>query len=550
MLKTLHIKNFAIIETLTVHFAQGLNIITGETGAGKSIMLDALGLALGQRADTSSVGNPSEKCIVEAEFEISSLKLQPFFEDNGYDYDASTILRREIAPNGRSRAFINDTPCRLSDLHTLSESLVEVHQQFDQLSIREEDFQRTVLDVVGQQLEQVKLFSKAYAAWKKGHNKLKSLKEKQREALKEKDYLEFQFQELDELDIENDEERMLSDQQTLLSQAEEITLGLNQGRMLLSEEEVNILDMLHNISSAIAAYKDLEAINGIDQRLESLISEVEDLSREFENVVDNIEVDPTRLKEIDERLSTIFHLKKKHQVQDANDLIEIKDSIEEKLRSIVSEESEIIELENSLTKEASRLKQQATELSKQRKKVVKDLEKNVEVRLKELGMPDARFEVNIETQPLHAFGIDHIEFKFSSNKGIPPSPIKLSASGGEISRLNLTIKSLVAGQLSLPTMIFDEIDSGVSGEIARRIGHLLASLGEQHQIVCITHTPQIASLGQHHLHVQKDNSRAKTTTSIKKLTQEDRIIEIGQMLGGDPPGKAALDAAKDLLSSV
>ncbi|MDX1685378.1 MAG: DNA repair protein RecN [Saprospiraceae bacterium] len=548
MLQRLYIKNFAIISELTVSFNTGLNIITGETGAGKSIMLDALGLALGQRADSSVMTDPDEKCIVEANFDISSLPLKHFFEDNDIDYDDHTILRRELAPGGRSRAFINDTPCRLAQMETLADSLVEVHQQFDQLSIREEYFQRAVLDVLSKNLPGVTAYSSRFLKWHADLKRLESLKNREAENLKEQDFLEFQLDELERMNVQPGEEDELTQNIKLLSQAEDISKKLYQGQIILSEGEQAVSDHIMTLIQELGKYSDHQAIGELLERLNSVQAEVEDLAREIDNINDSIEADPKQLEEMDERLAALFQLKKKHQVSSADELITTQEELQERLDSIITDQRSIKELEKHVEEERDQLQHLANELTEKRLSVIPAFEKKVVDILRNLGMPDASFKVHLEKRQTDSNGQDDIEYRFSSNKGMTPTPIKLTASGGEISRLNLAIKSLIAGELALPTMIFDEIDSGVSGEIARRIGRLLQKLGQQHQIVCITHTPQIASLGDHHLHVRKDSTGQRTRTTVTVLNEEQRIEEIGQMLGGDPPSGAAIDAARALLA--
>lgn len=549
MLQRLYIKNFAIIDDLTIHLDRGLNIITGETGAGKSIMMDALGLALGNRADTSVLIDKDSKCIVEAEFDISGLGLKPFFKEHDIDYDDQTIIRREISPAGRSRAFINDTPCNLQHLNDMADSLVEVHQQFDQLSIREEWFQRSVLDVLSDQIKEVRAYSERFNAWKKDQRRLEDLKQKQADLIKEKDFLEFQLNELEEADIQPGEEDELSQELKVLSQAENINQALYQAHLGLTEGETPILDQLIQISQALSPYKDYKPVAATTERIESLISEIEDLGREVQSVADNIEADPNRLEEIDQRLADIFQLRKKHQVQSSDELLEVREEIDSKLQLITSDEGELAALEEKVKEEKESLIKKAQSISKKRKAAIPEFSEKVETRLRALGMPDASFMVDMSPRDLDSSGLDQVEYLFSSNKGIAPATIRLTASGGEISRLNLTIKSLIAGKLALPTMIFDEIDSGVSGEIARRIGKLLEDLGKDHQIVCITHTPQIASLGRRHLHVRKDSSGARTKTGVDVLEKDERMREVGRMLGGDPPGKEAMEAARVLLGT-
>lgn len=547
MLNRLLISNFAIIDHLEVKFGHGLNIITGETGAGKSIMLDALSLALGKRADNSVLTQKDQKCIVEAEFQIKALDLKDFFESFDIDYADETIIRREISPNGRSRAFINDTPTTIQALAQLAGNLIEVHQQFDQLSIREEDFQRTVLDALAGTKNDLKSYRQKYTDWSEKVKQLTSLKDAEAANLKEKDYLEFQINELEELAISSGEEASIEEDINMLSQAEDLGKNLYEISHMLSESDDAILDRMNDISHKLNS-SDYGPVKALLERINSTIAEMDDIAREADNLSSQIEADPDRLVELEERLAQIFQLKKKHNVQLADDLIDIQNTLQEQLDQISNQVFSMAALQRAVEELKVALNTQAESISSKRKAVVGKLSKGVTGTLANLGMVNSHFDVDITSREIGPFGKDQIKFMFSSNKGIDPTPIKLSASGGEISRLNLSIKSLIAGKLSLPTMIFDEIDSGVSGEIARRIGMLLADLGNSHQIICITHTPQIASLGQHHLHVSKDSSGDRTTTQIQLLNASERVDVVGQMLGGDPPSEEAKKAAQVLLS--
>lgn len=547
MLNSLYIENFAIIDQLEIKFGRGLNIITGETGAGKSIMLDALGLVLGNRADKSVLTHPDRKCVVEAHFDISKLDLESLFEQRELEHEPITIVRREISDSGRSRAFINDSPCRLEDLTALSEHLIEVHQQFDQLSIREEAFQRSVLDVLAAQVSRVNAFGTRFKGWKREEQKLNALKQNLSDILKQKDYLQFQLNELQEADLEEGEEDRLSDEQNLLTQASDIGAVLSQISFTLSEGENSIADTVRSLQQRLEGFNSNSKIASLQERLMSSVSEITDLASEASNIMDSIEHDPARLEEIEDRLKLIFNLRQKHGMDNSDDLLRIKEEIDIELNDLIADEHSIETLEIELSKLAKELSLEAEKISAARQRVISELSEKVVTKLRGLGMPEAQFQVAMDKKELDSSGVDKVSFLFSSNKGLAPSTIKLTASGGEISRLNLAIKSEVAGKLELPTMIFDEIDAGVSGEIARRIGRLLLELGQTHQVVCITHTPQIASLGEHHLHVSKESADDITKTRIDILNADARIEIIGQMLGGDPPGKEATDAARALL---
>jgi DNA repair protein RecN (Recombination protein N) len=548
MIKSLFISNFAIIADLKVTFGKGLNIITGETGAGKSIMLDALGLVLGKRADSSVLINKDDKCVVEAEFDVSNLEMSSFFERHEVDYDDLTIVRREISPTGRTRAFVNDTPVKLSFLSDLSDFLIEVHQQFDHLSIREEVFQRAVLDTLAGQLEEVGEYKGKFQSWASGQRKLNMLKEKAANNLQEMDFVRFQLEELDAADLIVDEEQALNNELNLLSKSDDIKTVLHTTSQSLADSEDNLVDKLKSLSQMFRSFTDHAELSQMHERFDALITEIEDLSRDAQGLMDSIESNPGRMMEIEERMSILFRLVPKHSAVGINDLITVRDKLRDRLNGLTSAGEDLFSLEKELDEQRKWLEEQGEHISKGRSAVIGPLQSDLEATLQHLGMPDAVFRVQVEPKELDESGKDQITFTFSSNKGIPPAPIKLTASGGEISRLNLAVKSKIAGKLALPTMILDEIDAGVSGETARRIGRLLMSLGQNHQIACITHTPQIASLGSTHLHVMKSVVDGKTSTKVRSLNNEERVDIIGQMLGGDPPGAAALEAAKALLS--
>lgn len=532
-----------------IEFDQGLHVITGETGAGKSIMLDALGLALGERAKTHQAKKAasSSKTTVEAIFDLSKLQLNSLFEDEELDYHHDTIIRREIAPNGRSRAFVNDTPCNLAFLQTLASHLIEVHQQFDQLALRESSFQYDVLDVLGQQKNEVLTYQKKYKLWLANQARLDEMKASAQQLQSEEDFLQFQFDELTEFDI-NESDDQLGETQTILSQAEEIQQTLGQAFDLIIDSDMAIMDQLQSLNQSLSSFQNVSQIHEIKVRLEEVMTELQDIGQTVLDVQEETEYDPQKLTEVEDRLATIFRLKKKHQAETAQQLIEKKDELEERLAQIQNSDSEIQHLEDQIKKDHQELQSLAQKISNKRSTIIPQFEEKVSQHLHDLGMPDAILQVARTNKELSENGIDQIDFLFSSNKGMAPSPIKLTASGGEISRLNLAIKSEVAGEMALPTIIFDEIDSGVSGEVARKIATLLEKLSLRHQIVCITHTPQIASSKATHFHVSKDSTGSSTHTVVTKLTPPQRLEKIAEILDGSPPSKEALENAKKLLA--
>ena len=547
MLLSLEIKNFAIIDHLHVGFDQGLHVITGETGAGKSIMLDALGLALGERVKANSKGTREGKTVVEAQFDISALNLHSEFEREEIDYHDVAILRREISPQGRSRAFVNDSPVQISFLQSLASKLIEVHQQFDQLALRASSFQYDVLDVLAQQKKKVVEFKRDYLEWRQTQKKLEIMMEDARKMQSEQDFLQFQLDELIEFDLDPAEDDQLGDLQTALSQSQEIQTELQKAEQILVEMDGSILDQLQGIRQSLSSFSGIKKIEDLVERLDSAHTELEDWAQTLASIHGEIEHDPEKLSNIEDRLSVLFRLKNKHQVDSAAELVEVQNRIDDQLQRISSSEQDLDDLKKRIKEQEVSLHESASTISKGRMKIVPSFEKNVQKHLQGLGMPDAILKVALSKRDLHENGVDHVDFLFSSNKGQPPTPIKLTASGGEISRLNLAIKSEVAGEMALPTIIFDEIDAGVSGEVARKIGNLLEKLSSKHQIICITHTPQIASCRATHLHVYKDNSGDRTFTQIKKLEKEQRLEKIAEILDGTPPSPEALKNAQKLL---
>jgi DNA repair protein RecN (Recombination protein N) len=547
MLLNLEIKNFAIIDHLQVSFDQGLHVITGETGAGKSIMLDALGLALGERVKPNSKGSSESKTVVEAHFDISDLDLRSEFEEEELDYHDVAILRREINAQGRSRAFVNDSPVQISFLQSLAGKLIEVHQQFDQLALRASSFQYDVLDVLAKQKKEVIAFKQAFQEWRDSQKQLEIKTEEARKLQAEQDFLQFQLDELIDFDLDPEEDDQLSDLQTVLSQAQEIQGELQKAEQIMMGMDGSVLDQLQSIRQSLSNFSSIKKIQDLVDRLESVHTELDDWSQTLSSIHADIEHDPQRLMEVEDRLSTLFRLKKKHQVDTAADLLEVQNRIDDQLQRITSSEQDLEDLRKKIISQEEALKAKAVAISNGRKKIIPGFEKNVQAHLKGLGMPDAVIQVSLSPKDLHENGIDQVEFLFSSNKGQTPSPIKLTASGGEISRLNLAIKSEVAGEMALPTIIFDEIDAGVSGEVARKIGNLLEKLSSKHQIICITHTPQIASCKATHLHVYKDNSGDRTFTQITILEHDQRLEKIAEILDGTPPSQEALKNAQKLL---
>jgi DNA repair protein RecN (Recombination protein N) len=550
MLRKLLIKNYAIIEKIEIDFSKGLNIITGETGAGKSILLGALGLIMGKRADTKTLFNTGNKCIIEGTFLIPS-HYESFFKENDIDFEAETHIRREITPSGKSRAFINDTPTTLAVLKRLTSALVDLHQQFDTLDIHHVSFQLNIVDALAEHKDAVQAYRSNFSIYKKDKKQLEKLIRQSNESAKEIDFLEFQLNEFNDAElIENEDEEAEKELKTL-SHAEDIKRVLGATQQQLVESETAVVSQLKELAfelNNISKYS--TKIDGLKIRFEGLVLELEDVAEEMENLADKTEFDPGKIQEIRDRLDLVYRLQNKHQVNSVTELLDLQNHITEKLDSFGDLSGQIAALEKKLATQKTKLHKVALKISKQRKKVLPSFEKNVKVILEKLSMPHAQLKVRVNTSEyLTINGLDQVEFLFAANKGGRPEAIKDVASGGELSRLTLCIKSLVAGALSLPTMIFDEIDSGVSGDVALKMGNILKTLAEGHQIITITHTPQIAVQADTHYFVYKNHAGKKTTTSVKLLSKTERVTEVATMLSGSPPSTNALENAKELLKA-
>ena len=541
MLKELRIRNYAIINEASISFSGGMNIITGETGAGKSILLGALSLILGERAESKVLFNKDKKCVVEGVFDISNYQLADFFASNEIDFENETIIRRELTESGKSRAFINDTPVNLNLIQQLASRLITIHSQHETLDLGNSGFQLTVVDALASTGQLVATFKTHYHAWKTCAKKLAETEALAAKALTEKDFVEFQFTELDNASLDGIDQIQLETELTQLSHAEEIKRNLILSVDVLENGQGNINDQLRaviNQLNAISKYQP-ELVDYI-QRLESTNIELKDITRDLDDKASATVADPARSGNIQTQLNSIYRLQKKHGCNTLPELISLRDSLGEKLLAYVNSEATI----ETLKKERDAL---FVKVSLAAKKLS---EKSVHHLLSEVGMKDAVLKVEHQFSTdkyLTETGADHIQFMFSANKGSSLQDIKKVASGGELSRLMLCIKSLLAKSVALPTLIFDEIDTGVSGEIAHKVGNILMRLSENHQLIAITHLPQIAAKGQHHLFVYKSTDAASTSTNIKLLNKTERLNEIAKMLSGENPTKAAIQNAKELL---
>ncbi len=551
MLRSLEIQNYAIIESLEMDLDKGLTVITGETGAGKSILLGALGLITGQRADTKVLYHKDKNCIVEGIFDIKSYGLNDFFETFDVEYQDKLTLRRVINTSGKSRAFANDQPVNLNFLKTLSGYLVDLHRQFDTLSLHDASFQTTTLDALAGNLHAIDQYKKEYKAFVSAKNHLKDLVEQQKKAHQEVAFLQFQLNELEEAGLIEGEQEEKETQLQRLTNAEEITRVTSLIGHTLTEGETNVADSIRVLISEMAGLANADPhLKEIYDRLSVMIDEIQDISRGAMDIADATEYDQVAIDQINERLGTIFKLQTKHQVNSVKELLEIQAEIDKKLQGYGDLSNEIKTLEDDISNKHTHLIKQAKTLSQKRKRIAGEFENRIHDMLVALSMPHAQLRVDIqEREELGPSGIDRITFLFSPNKGSEYLPLKNIASGGETSRLTLCIKSLTADKLTLPTLIFDEIDSGVSGDVAGKMGNLLSTLSHGHQVITITHSPQIAAKGDAHYFVYKEDTKDRTITAVKKLSREDRIIEIAKMLSTNPPSKAAIANAKELLMS-
>ena len=552
MLHRLSIRNYAIIDKLDIEFCERMNIITGETGAGKSILVGALGLILGERADTKVLYNAEEKCIVEADFDITGYSLKTFFTQHELDFEAHTIIRREINQSGKSRAFINDTPVTLSVLKDLGEKLVNLHNQHETLELTKAGFQLNVIDTLAKNSELLAQYSSLFSTYKKEHKRFSVLIEQNNAASAELDYLNFQLSELTEAKLETEEQRQLETEQNTLTNVEEIKRAVQTALQILSNAELNILDQLNEVQSQLKTVKNLNKdILALTERIHSTQEELKDISNEFDSIQESTALDPERLEEVNARLNLIYRLQKKHSVSTIEQLLKIQNDIEEKVNSVSSNSNQIEELKQTLENQFKELISLADQLHASREKVLREFQNNVVVLLTKVGMPNAAFKVEIRKhrpEHLHQNGLSEIKFLFSANKGFAPLEIKEVASGGELSRLMLCIKSLMADSAALPTMLFDEIDAGISGEVAFKVGEIMKTLSRNHQLISITHLPQIARTADSHLFIYKETTSGKTYTRIKELKGEERILEIAKMLSGEKPTDAAMANAREMVA--
>jgi DNA repair protein RecN (Recombination protein N) len=551
MLIKLYVQNYALIKNLDVELEDGLTIITGETGAGKSILLGALSLILGNRADSSVLLEKNEKCVVEGTFRIVEYDLTEFFASNELDYEPVTNLRREINPAGKSRAFINDTPVTINLLRELGDRLIDIHSQHQTLMLHDNSFQLNVIDSFAVTSKQKSDYKLAYSDYRNLKREYGAAKEKSDKNKSDLEYFQFQLNQLEEAKLVEGDQEALEKEQELLSHAEEIKLGLSSASTLFSSDSSSILILLREAKLNLAKVKDFfPGGEEILARTESTYIELNDLAGEIERLAATMDADPHRLAHVNDRLDSIYSLIQKHRVSTLNDLIIKREEIRQQVKSIITGDEHLTEMGTLLKESTASLKALADEISGKRKSILRDVENRITDLLKQLGMPNARFKISLTClDDFTSSGCDHADFLFSANKQVEPENLAKIASGGELSRVMLSLKSLLTKNNNLPTIIFDEIDSGVSGEIADKVGQILAGMGKYMQVVNITHLPQVASRGTKHYHVYKDDTGDSTITKVKLLSPDERILEVARLLSGSEVTETALKNAKELLQS-
>jgi DNA repair protein RecN (Recombination protein N) len=549
MLKHLSIQNYALIAQLEMNFEQGFSVITGETGAGKSIILGALALALGQRVDSKTIKENADKCVIEVYFDIKEYALHDFFENNELDYDETCIIRREILSNGKSRSFVNDTPITLTALKELGAQLIDIHSQHENLLLSNPLFQLTILDIVAKNNNMLANYQAAFKTFIALTTELETLVLNAEKYKTEKDYLQFQFSQLEEAHLQKDEQTELEEELELLTHSEEIKAQLEKAKSLLQQDEQGILPSLKETINAIKKITSfLPSEKETEERLSSCYIELKDIVQEVETKQLSVDFDPQRQEYIQQRLDLIYSLQKKHKATSIDELLVLKDSFEKQLSRIESFDDEILALQKRVEETKTEVQNHANTLSKTRQNVIPDITHIVSTQLQQLGIPHVQFSITItQKQQWSLFGNDDVQFLFSSNKHTTPMPVSQIASGGEVSRLMLCLKALIANTSTLPTIIFDEIDTGVSGEIADKMGEIMKQMSASIQVISITHLPQIAAKGNKHYKVFKKHEEKSTSTHIKKLTEQERIQEIAQMLSGSTLTEAAIKNAEALL---
>ena len=558
MIKSLHIENYALIESLDIELRKGFSVITGETGAGKSIILGAIGLLCGQRADTKSIKTGAKRCVVEAEFDVGQYGMGDFFQQNDLDFDGTEcIVRRELTSAGKSRAFINDSPVGLTTLKELGERLIDIHSQHQNLLLGKEDFQLNILDTMAKNADRLADYQQQYHALRQAEKALAEAIEAAKQSKDDEDYLRFQYNQLEEAKLVEGEQAALEEESELLEHAEEIKQELSNaeacidGGEYMQEGQEPLLQQMKQAMAALRSISDkMKTAEELANRVESCYIEMKDIADEISQEADSIEFRPERLEQVQERLATLYALEKKHKVDSVEELIALSLQLSERLMLIDNSEEVIEELRQNVAAAKKKAVKAAEELSKQRQKAAKDVEQRMVESLVPLGMPNVQFKVDVrmDTEKLTSTGADTVEFLFSANKNAALQAVKQVASGGEIARVMLSLKALIASEVKLPTIIFDEIDTGVSGSIAEKMARIMQKMGEQNrQVISITHLPQIAALGSCHYKVYKQDKDEQTNTHIVELGEEERVEEIAHMLSGEVLSEAAIENARALI---
>ena len=550
MLKQLYIKNFTLIDTLDMEFRSGFSVITGETGAGKSIILGAIGLLLGQRADSKSVKMGTDKCVIEAHFDLSRYGMERFFDENEIEFDAEdTIIRRELTSAGKSRAFINDTPVALSMLKELGEQLVDVHSQHQNLLLNKQDFQLNVVDIIADDAKELTDYQQTYVCYQELKKEEQRLREDIEQGRQQVDFMQFQYDELTNARLSDGEQEELEQRSETMSHSEDIKTALYEAESALSGDEGGVVS---NLKKAVSALQGIEHVYPdvaeLAERMNSCYIELKDAAAEVSGKMDDVDFDPAELDMVNTRLDRIYELQKKYKVERVDQLLAIQEELGRKLSNIENSDEALAEIERQVSETLKDAQRKAELLTEKRRVAASAIEKQMRERLVPLGMPNVRFEIAVEQEPLGRCGQDKVSFLFSANTSTPLQPVSQVASGGEIARVMLSLKAMISGAVKLPTIIFDEIDTGVSGKIAEQMARMMSEMGHcDRQVISITHLPQIAALGSTHYKVYKDETAQGTTTHMLMLNDEERVREIAQMLSGSDVSEAAIQNAKELL---
>ena len=550
MLKQLYIKNFTLIDTLDMEFRSGFSVITGETGAGKSIILGAIGLLLGQRADSKSVKMGTDKCVIEAHFDLSRYGMERFFDENEIEFDAEdTIIRRELTSAGKSRAFINDTPVALSMLKELGEQLVDVHSQHQNLLLNKQDFQLNVVDIIADDAKELTDYQQTYVCYQELKKEEQRLREDIEQGRQQVDFMQFQYDELTNARLSDGEQEELEQRSETMSHSEDIKTALYEAESALSGDEGGVVS---NLKKAVSALQGIEHVYPdvaeLAERMNSCYIELKDAAAEVSGKMDDVDFDPAELDMVNTRLDRIYELQKKYKVERVDQLLAIQEELGRKLSNIENSDEALAEIERQVSETLKDAQRKAELLTEKRRVAASAIEKQMRERLVPLGMPNVRFEIVVEQEPLGRCGQDKVSFLFSANTSTPLQPVSQVASGGEIARVMLSLKAMISGAVKLPTIIFDEIDTGVSGKIAEQMARMMSEMGHcDRQVISITHLPQIAALGSTHYKVYKDETAQGTTTHMLMLSNEERVREIAQMLSGSDVSEAAIQNAKELL---